>query len=107
MADTTKFTLEGSMTLAYYADGPHNKRVLVDTPEEDVPGDVGGEVVVCGCIQESLESKIAHELNFPNEGEFEEVFRKLDELRSQGLRTEEGTPDGTREVQLRITVEVL
>jgi hypothetical protein len=106
MADTTKFTLEGSMTLAYYASEMHGKRVLVDTPEEE-DVDSGGEVAVCECTQESLEVKIANELNFPNDVEFEEVFRKLDELRSQGLRTEEGTPDGTREVQLRITVEVL
>ena len=98
MAETTQFTIEGSMTLAYYADQRHSKRILIaNEGEEDSAFDVN----------ESLETKIANSLNFPDDAEFDEVFRKMEELRKQGLRTEEGVPDGTREVQLRITVEVL
>ncbi len=101
MAETTQFTIEGSMTLAYYADERHSKRVLIADEGEDYPAyEVSGN-------NQSLESKIAKNLNFPNDEEFDEVFRKMEELREQGLRTEEGVPDGTREVQLRITVEVL
>lgn len=106
MAETTKFTIEGSMLLAYYADGQYNKRILVHPKEVEKPYLVS-EVPVCDGYEESLETKITNEIGFPNDAEFDEVFRKLEELRKQGLRTEEGVPDGTREVQLRITVEVL
>ena len=95
MAETTEFTIEGSMELAYYADQKYSKRVLIH-PEEE--GDFSPE---------SVETKIATSLNFPNDQEFDAIFAKMEELRKQGLRTEEGVPDGTREVQLRITVEVL
>jgi N-methylhydantoinase A/oxoprolinase/acetone carboxylase beta subunit len=101
MANTTKFTIEGPMTLAYHADEMNSRRVLIHPKEEDVESDA------LGCCDESLESKIASEIGFPNDAEFDEVFRKMDQLREQGLRTEEGVPDGTREIQLRITVEVL
>ncbi len=99
MANTTKFTIEGPMTLAYHADEINSKRVFIH-PE-------GTESDALDCCAESLESKIAGEIGFPDDAEFDEVFRKMGQLREQGLRTEEGVPDGTREVQLRITVEVL
>jgi len=101
MAETTKFTIEGSMTLAYYADERHSKRVLI-ADEED-----SHDSMVVGGNNQSLENKICDSVGFPNDAEFDEVFRKMEELRSKGLRTEEGVPDGTREIQLRITVEVL
>lgn len=101
MANTTKFTIEGSMSLAYFASERYSKRVFLK-PEG---GDDGAPCTEsCG---DSLEAKIADEIDFPTDAEFEEVFRKLDELREKGLRPEDGVPDTTREVQLRITVEVL
>lgn len=106
MANTTKFTIEGSMTLAYYADERNSKRVLIHPKEEDI----GSDAVVSGMDiseQESLGSKIASEIGFPNDTEFDELYRKLDDLRQQGLRTEEGVPDVTRQAKMRITVEVL
>jgi hypothetical protein len=104
MSNTTKFTVEGPMTLAYFASERYSKRVFLkpDGGSGDDCAVVGGQD--CG---ESLEAKISEEIGFPTDAEFEEVFRKMDELRSQGLRTEDGVPDTTREVQLRITVEVL
>ena len=58
--------------------------------------------------QRRLESKVADELNFPSDTEFEVMHKKLDKLREKGLRPIEGAPDGMREgVKLRITVEVL
>ena len=102
MADTTQFTIEGPMTLAYHADEQHSKRVLIHPKEEE---NQGSDAPVCGC-NESLETKIAAEIGFPSDSEFNEIFAKMDELCKRGLRAE-GIPDGTREVQLRITVEVL
>jgi len=104
MANTTSFTFEGPMTLAYYANEWHSKRVLINTKEE---GMEDGDVLMTEENFENLESKIVNEIGFPNYAEFNEVFRKLDQLRERGLRTKEGVPDRTREVQLRITVEVL
>ena len=105
MADTTRFTVEGTMTLAYYADERHSKRVLIHPKEDE---NLGEDASVCDCSpEESLESKISNEIGFPNDAEFDELYRKMDELRQQGLRTEEGTPDATRQVKMRITVEVL
>ena len=102
MANTTKFTVEGPMTLAYFASEDISKRVLLKPVEDDIEG-----VTVDVGMGGNLESKIAEEIGFPDDAEFEEIFRKLDDLRAQGLRTEDDVPDGTREVQLRITVEVL
>ena len=103
MANTTSFTIEGPMTLAYYANGRHQKRVLIHPKEEETSG---SDAPICGC-EESLETKITTEIGFPNDAEFDEVFRKMEELREQGLLTEEGVPDRTRVFQLRINVEVL
>ena len=97
------------MTLAYYADERQSKRVIIKPEQEEGDSDIDSVAQpVCGdCTGESLESKIANEIGFPNDSEFNEIFAKMEKLREQGLRTEEGTPDGTRDVQLRITVEVL
>ena len=101
MAETTKFVVEGDVTLAFFSGEADSKHVLLRV-EDDSPG---GEVA--GGSGRRLESKIAEELDFPNDTEFNEIFRKLDDLREKGLRPIEGVPDGTREARLRITVEVL
>lgn len=99
MAETTQFVVEGDFTLAYFADDANSRHVLL----EDDPSSDG-----LGNHQQSLEMKIADELGFPNEEEFNEIFRKIDELREKGLRPAIGEPDGVREgVKLRITIEVL
>lgn len=106
MANTTQFTIEGPMTLAYFASERNSKRILINPEEEDT----GSDAVVSGMDisdQESLGTKIANEIGFPNDQEFDELYSKLEGLRQQGLRTDEGVPDVTREVQLRITVEIL
>ena len=105
-ASTTKFTVEGPMTLAYFSDERNSKRVLIN-PEDEDGSDLVADAPICGCEGESLETKIANEIGFPNDAEFDEFYRKMDELRQQGLRTEEGVPDVTRPAKLRITVEVL
>jgi hypothetical protein len=108
MANTTSFTVEGPMTLAYFSDELHSKRVLINPQDEEDKSHLVSEVPSCDCTEgESLETKIAREIGFPNDAEFDEFYRKMDELRQQGLRTEEGVPDVTRPVKLRITVEVL
>ena len=107
MASTTKFTVEGPMTLAYFSDERHSKRVLINPEEEEDKSHLVAEVPICGCEGESLETKIANEIGFPNDAEFDEFYHKMEELRKQGLRTEEGVPDVTRPTKLRITVEVL
>ena len=108
MAETTSFTIEGPMTLAYFSNERHSKRVLINPKEEERDPNSIIQAPVCGCTDsESLETKISNEIGFPNDAEFDEFYRKMDELRQQGLRTEEGVPDVTRPATLRITVEVL
>jgi hypothetical protein len=102
MATTTSFTIEGPMTLAYFASEVHAKRILITEEEESLLDNA-----TVGNRQESLESKIAEEIGFPDDQEFDEVFMRMEQLRNQGLRTEDGVPDGTRAINLRITVEVL
>jgi hypothetical protein len=95
------------MTLAFFSDQRHSKRVLIN-PEDEEDNSHLAEVPVCGCTEgENLETKISNEIGFPNDAEFDAFYRKMDELRQQGLRTEEGVPDVTRQTNLRITVEVL
>ena len=104
MAETTKFVIEGDVTLAYFTGHYNPRQVILNAPPivDDDPS------VSEGCECERLESKIAQELGFPNEGEFDAMFAKLDELRAQGLRPAKGEPDLLREgTKLRITVEVL
>lgn len=103
MAEIKKFILEGAMTLAYFTGERDSKQVLIE--DKDATSD-GPETVAVS--QRRLESKICDELGFPNDTEFDEMFKKLDELRKKGLRPVEGVPDKMREdVRLRITVEVL
>ncbi len=104
MAEMKKLVVEGAVTLAYFADQMHSKSVLINT---ETTGDGLVDSSPGCCPQESLGTRIADEIGFPNDAEFDEFYRKMDELRQKGLRTEEGVPDVTREVQLRITVEVL
>ncbi len=103
MAETKKIVWEGDVTLAYFADERDSKHVLIkpeDTSEErpTAVGDEGGE---------RLETKIARELGFPNDDEFNAIFKKLEDMREAGSRPAEGVPTGTRETKLRITIEVL
>ncbi len=100
MAETTHFVMEGDFTLAYFSGECHSKRILLKAKKSSSDGPVDP--------QQYLEGKIADELGFPNEDEFDEIFMKIDELREKGLRPAMGEPDGVREgMKLRITVEVL
>lgn len=104
MAETKKFVLEGAVTLAYFTGEQDSKHVLI----EDKDAGPDGPPATISTSQRRLESKIADELGFPNEAEFDAMFAKLDKLRKKGLRPVEGVPDGVREnVKLRITVEML
>ena len=101
MADTTKFVLEGDFTLAYFGEESDSKHVLIKDEDKSSDAVVGGS-------NTRLEAKIAEELGFPTNAEFDEIFERNEKLREQGLRSAAGEPDMTREnVQLRITVEVL
>ena len=109
----TKFTVEGTATLGYFAGEPFGKdrsvRIEddnnVSAPESvDAPSLHGVEPAAAG---QRVEDLITRSLDFPNDAEFEEMGRRLDELRQQDLQTAEGTPDITREARLRITVEVI
>ena len=103
MAETKQFVLEGKMALAYFIGERDSKHVLIE--DKDAASD-GPETV--STSQRRLESKIADELGFPNDAEFDEMHQKLSKLRKKGLQPAEGMPDSIREgVKLRITVEVL
>jgi hypothetical protein len=103
MTEMTKFVIEGDVTLAYFT-GHHNPRQVI----LNAPPSVDGLVEVDDCECSRLESKIAKELGFPNESEFDAMFEKLDQLREQGLRPAKGEPDLLREgTKLRITIEVI
>lgn len=92
MAETTRFELEGDITLAYMSDDPHGKHILIQKDGEPV----------------RLEEYIAQQLDFPSNFEFDAMMNRLDQLRGDGLQPAEGEPDITREgVKLRISVEVL
>ena len=102
MADTKQIVLEGDVTLAYFPDERDSKHVLLKSEDAgDRPIGVdspGGE---------RLEAKIANELGFPDDAEFDAIFKKLDAMQEEGSRPAEGVPTGTRDVKLRITIEVL
>lgn len=92
MAETTQFTLEGDVTLAYDSDSPHGKRVFIQDDGHPVP----------------LEEYVARQLGFPNDGEYDAMITRLDGLRQKGLQPMGGEPDIVREgVKLRISVEVV
>ncbi len=101
MAETTQFVIEGNFTLAYFADEQNSKHVLIRETDDDIAGNIFVNV------RPRLETKIADELDFPTDSEFEEIFGSLDEMRSKGVRPEEGVPVKIRQTKLRITVEVL
>jgi hypothetical protein len=107
MADMVRFQLEGEIALAYDASERYGKHVLVDV--DGGPDDAREVPLVCGCGERiHLEEYIARQLGFPNDAEFDEMIKRLDELRSKGLQPADGVPDIVREgVKLRITVEVL
>lgn len=103
MAETKKFVLEGAMTLAYFSGERDSKQVLIEDTDSASDGPATTSI-----SQRRLENKIADELGFPSDKEFDDMFAKLDKLRKKGLRPVEGVPDGERkDVKLRITVEVL
>lgn len=103
MAETKKFVLEGKMALAYFIGERDSKHVLIE--DKNAASD-GPETVAVS--QRRLEAKIAEELGFPSDAEFDAMHDKLDKLRKKGLRPVEGVPDSIREgTKLRITVEVL
>ena len=104
MAETTQFTVEGEVDLAYFT-GERDSRHVIIRPDEsdDRPVAVGDS-----SAGERLETRIANALNFPNDAEFDAMFKRLEELREKGLQPADGKPDMIREgVKLRITVEVL
>jgi hypothetical protein len=107
MADTKKIVLEGDVTLAYFADEVEGKHVIL-RPESTGDGAMAGvpDSSPDGS-GERLETKIANELNFPSDSEFDAIFQKLDTMRQEGARPAVNVPIGTREVKLRITIEVL
>jgi len=109
MAETKKIVLEGDVTLAYFADEDNSKHILLK-PEPTRDGPVANAVANADSPEggERLEAKIANELHFPDDAEFDAIFQKLDEMQQNGMRPAKDTPTWTREgVRLRITVEVL
>lgn len=106
MAETTKFVLEGAMTLAFISSEHDSKHVFIEKGSKSdcfSPGSCAPE----STGRQRLETRIADELDFPSEEEYDEIFGRISELREKNMRPIEGEPDGTREVNLRITVEVL
>jgi len=100
------FVIEGGVSLAYFSGEEQSRRVVVETSDSAAvtqgPGTPGGPERV------RLETYIAQQLEFPNQAEFDVVYKQLNQLRTQGLRPAGGEPDITREdMKLRITVEVL
>lgn len=103
MAETKAITLEGEVKLAYFTSEHDSKRILLQ--DENAP--TNGPATV-PASERRLESFICDQLGFPNDGEYDEMFRHLEDLRKRQLRPAEGVPDFEREgVRLRITVEVL
>ncbi len=101
MAGTTQFTIEGEFIFAYFADEQDSKHVLIYDADCDRDPHCG-----TGC-QQRLETKIANEVGLPTDPEFDGIFGSLEDMRSKGMRPEEGMPVMQRQAKLRITVEVL
>jgi len=103
MAETKAIVIEGEMTLAYFTGERDSKHILIRDENANTDGPAAVPV-----SERRLEAYIADQLGFPNDVEFDEMFKRLDTLRQKGLRPAEGQPDGKREnVRLRVTVEVL
>jgi hypothetical protein len=89
--------------LAYFIGERDSRQILIQ--DENAP--INGPAVV-PASERRLEAFIVDQLGFPNEAEFDQMHRKLDNLRDKGLRPAEGIPDCVRDgVKLRVTVEVL
>ncbi|MHC4297945.1 MAG: hypothetical protein ACYS7Y_11630 [Planctomycetota bacterium] len=104
MAETKKFVVEGDVSLAYFAEESDSRHVLLK-PEKS---NASEGALVDSSQGVRLEAKIANELNFPTDAEFDQLYRQLDDMRERGVRPADGVPNVTRDgVRLRITVEVL
>jgi hypothetical protein len=100
------FVIEGGVSLAYFSAEEQSRHVLVETADSAAAGQ--GPDTVGGPEPVRLETYIAQQLDFPNQTEFDAVYKRLADLRTQGLRPAADEPDITREdMKLRITVEVL
>jgi len=114
VADFTSFTIEKEVDLGYYPARLFDRNRTITIPVEGTPN---SDVIFTPTVNtnppedtnpsESLETAIVNTLDFPNEEEFDALFKRNDSLREQGLQTLEDVPDITRRVKLRITVEVL
>lgn len=101
----TSFTIEGEAVLGYFSDLPAgaDRYVRIKDDDDSDAANLGEE-----SIGERVEQTISKSLKFPNDGEFDAFFARVNELREQGLQPADGVPDITREgVRLRITVEVI
>ncbi len=104
MAEMKKLVVEGDVTMAFFAGENNSKRILLNRPtDDDMP--MVGEVPQLP--QETLGSRVSKDIDFPNDSEFDAFYEKVEKLRQQGLRTEDEVPDITRQVKMRITVEIL
>lgn len=93
-----EFTIEGEATLGYFGDKFDDDRQVRIKTIGDSEESVGSRV----------EQVIAKALNFPNEDEFDEFFKKMDALRQRDLQPADGTPDVVRQgFRLKIEVEML
>jgi len=95
--------IEGGVTLAYFSAEDQSRRVLVQlaSPPQHLNAPDDSDPV-------RLETYIAQQLDFPNQAEYDAVYKRLEELRQQGLRPAADEPDIIREGQkIRITIEVL
>lgn len=101
----TNFTIEGDAILGYFSDQPAGADRHVRIKDDNASGEANpGEV----SIGDRVEQIIATSLKFPNDGEFDDFFQQVNELREKGLQPADGVADITREgVRLRITVEVI
>jgi len=103
MAETKQMVLEGEVKLAYFSNERDSKHILLCDENAPTNGPATAPV-----SERRLESFIADQLGFPNDAEFDEMFRHIDEMRKKGLRPAEGVPDYEREgVRVRISIEVL
>ncbi len=97
MAETTQFVIEGDFLLAYFADDQSSRHVLIGLPNE----------VNMGNSTPRLETKIAEELDFPTDEEYDAVYAKINKMNNEGMRPDIDVPVFTRGTKLKITVEVI
>ena len=100
------FVVEGDVTLAYFVGGEMSRHVLLETPE--TLAQVQGPATSNRPEPVRLETYIAQQLGFPNQEEFDAVYKLIDDLRQKGLQLAPDEPACAREtMKMRITVEVL